>query len=161
MSVTRHPLVPGDPGGHIDSVPLDLELIGRLESSFAQVSAAGDEFPRRFYDALFAAHPGLRRMFPTDMAPQRTKLLEMLRWVVATLRDPATVRSQLAELGARHVGYGARAEHYPAVVQALVRAMATTCGAAWSPELEHEWTSALRLVSEIMLAGPQRPVPRP
>ena len=153
VSVTRHPLYASDPNSAIDSLPLDLQLIARLESSFAQVSAAGDEFPRRFYDALFAAQPGLRRMFPADLALQRKKLLDMLRWVFATLRDPAAVRAQLAELGARHVAYGARLEHYPAVVRELVGAMAHVSGSHWSADLQKDWTDALQLVSEIMMRG--------
>lgn len=153
MGITRHPLFGSDPSGRVDSVPLDLKLIGRLESSFERVSAAGDAFPKRFYETLFAAHPEVRRLFPADLALQRQKLLDMLRWVVGTLRDPAAVRTQLAELGARHVTYGARAEHYPAIVRALVEAMAQISGPQWSEDLRADWTSAFELVSDIMLGG--------
>lgn len=156
MGITRHPLVPDDPSGRLKAVPLDQALIGRLETSFARAAADGDRLTRRFYEKLFTAQPALRKLFPTDLEPQRKKLYDMLQSVIATLRDPAAVRSQLMELGARHVGYGALPVHYPIVVQMLVSALAECSGSDWSEDLQRDWNEAIQLVSEQMLAGAGR-----
>src|SRR4051794_38952835 len=57
------------------------------------------------------------------------------------------------ELGARHVSYGARPEHYPIVAELLIRAMHETTGPRWSALDTTQWEKALQLVAVEMLAG--------
>ena len=128
-------------------------MIAKLESSFALLDGIDRDWPRRFYDRLFRLHPGLRRMFPADMTEQRRKLRDTLQTVVAHLRDPAAARARLLELGRAHVGYGAKPEHYPLVIGAIVQAMAETAGERWSADLTAEWTSAMEMIGAIMLEG--------
>ena len=156
MPVTRHPLSAlTDP--RLRSVPVDDATIARLEASLRQMATApaapGTDLASSFYDILFTGHPQLRRMFPADMTAQKKKLLDQLVMVVEHLRSPEVVRARLLQLGANHKGYGAKTEHYPVVVSAIVAAMCHVSGPAWSDELAHEWLTALDLVSDIMLEG--------
>jgi hemoglobin-like flavoprotein len=56
-------------------------------------------------------------------------------------------------MGARHVGYGARPEHYPVVGAVLIDSMADVAGDAWRPEYARAWAAAFEVVSGAMLAG--------
>ena len=59
----------------------------------------------------------------------------------------------LAEMGRRHVGYGAEPEHYPVVRDTLVSVMADMAGYAWNDQLTNDWSGALDFVASAMLAG--------
>jgi hemoglobin-like flavoprotein len=149
MGVTKHPLYSGasDPGG----VPIDRGLVARLQTSFARAAAQGDALADRFYARLFAGNPELRSMFPSDMTEQKEKLFATLAEVVAHLHDPVSSIRALDELGREHATFGARAEHYPIVCDALARALAEVSGNGWSDELDRDWRGALQLLSAIMI----------
>ena len=61
------------------------------------------------------------------------RLLGALIALRRSLRDLPSIAPFLAELGARHAGYGVRAEPYPVVGDALLEAMAEVGCAAWQP----------------------------
>lgn len=155
MKITKHPLMLDERASA--AMPVDVGVVRKLEASFEVLKepARAEAFTRGFYDRLFAAHPGLRSMFKTDMTVQRGKLFDSLKQVIAHLKDPAAQADHLAGLGQRHAGYGAKPEHYPIVCGLMVEAMAEACGAAWNTDLATEWRQALTLVSEAMLRGPE------
>lgn len=164
MKVTKHPLMlSGGTGGAGGlgagvgglAIPVDETVIRRLEASMAVLSppAKADAFARTFYEKLFALHPALRSMFKNDMAMQRKKLFDALAFVISHLRQPEAVRQHLVEMGKRHVGYGAKPEHYPIVCRVMVEAMAETGGTEWNATLTNEWSQALGLVAEVMMDG--------
>ena len=153
MKLTKHPLMlTGGPA--MSAAPVDQAVLRKLELSFEILAQHADAFTKGFYDRLFTAAPHFRAMFPADMGPQREKLFGSLRQTVAFLRQPDKELQHLSGLGARHHAYGAKPEHYPLVVKAMVDAMADACGPAWNPDLTAEWTQALRLVSDLMLKQP-------
>jgi hemoglobin-like flavoprotein len=129
---------------------LQLEL---LESSFDLLAPRGDELMDEFYARLFELAPEVRPLFPEDMRRQKTMLLGALVLLRKSLRDLDAIVPKLRELGARHVAYGARPEHYPVVGSALLAAMSTLAGDDWTAETEAAWRDALGIVSGAMLAG--------
>ena len=132
---------------------LDLEA---LETSFDLVAARGDELMDVFYARLFAAAPEVKPLFAaTDLRRQKTMLLGTLVLLRKSLRDLEAIVPKLRDLGARHVTYGARPEHYPLVGEVLLASMAETAGPAWSPEYERAWTEAFAVVAAAMLEGAQ------
>jgi hemoglobin-like flavoprotein len=151
MKISTHPLAQQSPSG--PAAPLDQRLILRLRVSLARLLTKGDELAQAFYAILFEAHPSVRPLFPSDMAAQRVKLTEMLAWVVTSLDRPAQTLPALADLGRRHVDYGAIPEHYPFVRDALVAAMARTGGAEWNDELTEDWRQSIDLIARHMLAA--------
>jgi hemoglobin-like flavoprotein len=125
-----------------------------LEESFDLVAPQGDELMRTFYDNLFEAAPSVRPLFAdVDMEGQRQALLNMLLVLRESLRDLDDIVPDLEELGARHVEYGARTEHYPVVGQVLIGAMAEVAGDAWKPEYTSAWQEAYQVVQDVMLSG--------
>ncbi len=134
---------------------LDVE---KLEESFDLVAPQGDELMRAFYDKLFEAAPDVRPLFvDVDMDRQRQALLNMLLVVRESLRDLEDIVPDLEELGARHVEYGAKPEHYPYVGQALIGAMQQVAGDAWNPEYTDAWQEAYGVVQGVMLQGAGAP----
>jgi len=132
---------------------LDLEA---LETSFDLVAARGDELMDVFYARLFAAAPAVKPLFASsDLRRQKTMLLGTLVLLRKSLRDLEAIVPKLRDLGARHVTYGARPEHYPLVGEVLLASMAEIAGPAWSPEYERTWTEAFAIVAGTMLEGAQ------
>src|SRR5215211_3456670 len=128
--------------------------VGKLEESFDLVAPQGDELMRTFYDNLFEAAPGVRPLFENvDMERQRQALLNMLVVLRESLRDLDDIVPDLEELGARHVDYGAKAEHYPVVAEVLIGSMAQVAGDAWKPEYTAAWAEAFPVVQGVMLSG--------
>ena len=76
------------------------------------------------------------------MAEQRRKLMATLAVVVNGLGDLPSVLPAASALAKRHVGYGARPEHYPVVGEALLWTLARGLGPQWTPEVAAAWTAA-------------------
>jgi hemoglobin-like flavoprotein len=144
---------PFDPNGTEQEPPtmsLDLEA---LETSFDLVAPRGDELMDEFYARLFAAAPAVRPLFPEDMGRQKAMLLGALVLVRKSLRNLEAIVPKLRELGARHVAYGARPEHYPVVGATLIASMAAIAGDEWKPEFEAAWSAAFDVVAGVMIEG--------
>jgi hemoglobin-like flavoprotein len=145
------PPSPGDRGLRL--IPIDPQASIRLRASLDLLRARGGEVVHRFYAKLFEQFPGVRGMFPADMASQEREFIETLVAIVELIGEPDRLRPRIEELGKRHATYGARPEHYPLVCNVLIETLRETSGEAWSPQLETEWSQALLLVSESMLIG--------
>jgi len=131
----------------------DLEA---LETSFDFVAPRGDELMDEFYSRLFAAAPGVRPLFPADMKRQKAMLLGALVLLRKSLNDLDPIVPKLRDLGARHVAYGARPEHYPVVGAALIASMAAIAGEHWKPQYERAWAAAFDVVAAVMLEGAEQ-----
>jgi methyl-accepting chemotaxis protein len=130
---------------------LDLEA---LETSFDLIAPRGDELMDIFYARLFEAAPAVVPLFAgVDLKKQKSMLLAVLSLLRKSLRDLDPIVPKLRELGARHVGYGAKPEYYPVVGKVLIASMAEVAGPAWRPEYSSAWTTAFGIVSGAMLEG--------
>jgi nitric oxide dioxygenase len=124
-----------------------------VETSFDLLAPRGDELMDEFYSRLFAVAPAVKPLFPDDMRRQKAMLLAALVLVRKSIRDLDAIAPTLRRLGACHVAYGAKPQHYPIVGQALIGSMAEIAGDAWRPEYEHAWAAAFELVADTMLEG--------
>ncbi|KAB1905011.1 globin [Micromonospora sp. AMSO1212t] len=129
--------------------------VARLKQSWSLVAAHGDQVPLYFYSTLFLAHPETRQMFPTNMAGQRDRLVAALGHVVSHVDQVDRLVGFLRDLGADHRKFAVRAEHYPAVGEALLATLRHFCGEAWTDELAADWTAAYGLVAQVMTEGAQ------
>ncbi|MBL8925907.1 MAG: flavohemoprotein [Pseudonocardia sp.] len=121
-----------------------------IRSSFAVVAPRADEIARHFFATLFGRLPETRDLFPVNMEVQRSRLLRGLVHVVQMVDQPAALLPFLEQLGRDHRKFGVVAEHYDAVGVALLDAIATIAGPAWTPEVEKAWTDAYATVSGAM-----------
>ena len=135
-------------------MPLDVEV---LEKSFDLIAPRGEELVDRFYRRLFETAPSTKPLFErVDMDTQKSSLLAILITLRESLRDLSLIAPDLEELGARHVDYGARPEHYPVVGSVLLETMAAMGGSAWQPEYTSAWAEAYSVVQDVMLKGAER-----
>ena len=119
--------------------PHDRSLVADDAVRLRQVA---DAFAREFYATLFELDPALRRLFPDDLAGQRTKLIAELDVLVAFEERAAT-------LGRRHEVYGVEGSMYESVGTALVGALAETLPDFDDDHLE-AWNRLYRVVAGAM-----------
>ena len=125
-----------------------------LETSFDLVAPRGDELMDVFYTRLFATAPAVQPLFAgTDLQRQKGMLLGALVLLRKSLRDLDAIVPKLRELGARHVAYGAKPEHYPVVGAVLIASMAEVGGDAWRTEYTAAWVHVYQVVADRMRFG--------
>jgi len=128
------------------------DQIKLVQQSFAKVAPISEQAAVLFYDRLFEIAPSVRAMFPNDMTEQRRKLMATLAIVVNGLSNLEMILPAASSLATRHVAYGAKAEHYPVVGEALLWTLEKGLGADWTPELAKAWMAAYTTLSEFMIA---------
>jgi nitric oxide dioxygenase len=128
------------------------DQVNLVQQSFAKVAPISEQAAVIFYDRLFEIAPQVKAMFPTDMTEQRKKLMATLAVVVGGLGNLESVLPAARALAIRHVGYGAKAEHYPVVGAALLWTLEKGLGAAWTPDVAQAWTAAYATLSGYMIS---------
>ena len=129
--------------------PTQIKLV---QESFSKVAPISEAAAVIFYDRLFEVAPSVKAMFPADMTEQRKKLMMMLAAVVGGLKNLDSIWPAASALAKRHVGYGAKPEHYPVVGGALLYTLEKGLGEAWTPELAEAWTAAYGTLSGYMIS---------
>jgi hemoglobin-like flavoprotein len=124
-----------------------------VRASFARVMPIKNAAADLFYDRLFEVAPQLRRMFPADLHEQKRKLMAMLATAVGGLNDLEALVPKVKALGARHVGYGARAADYDVVGEALLWTLERGLGEAFTPDVRAAWTKVYGVLAATMQAG--------
>jgi hemoglobin-like flavoprotein len=123
-----------------------------VQQSFAKVAPISEAAAVIFYDRLFEVAPSVKPMFPADMKEQRKKLMATLAVVVGGLGNLESVLPAASALAKRHVGYGAKAEHYPVVGGALLWTLEKGLGESWTPEVADAWAAAYGTLSGYMIS---------
>ena len=127
------------------------DQIKLVQQSFAKVAPISEQAAVLFYDRLFEIAPAVRKMFPNDMSEQRRKLMATLAIVVNGLSNLETILPAASSLATRHVAYGAKAEHYPVVGEALLWTLEKGLGADWTPDVAKAWSAAYATLSGFMI----------
>jgi hemoglobin-like flavoprotein len=121
--------------------------------SRAQIAARTPQLTEAFYRMLFDAAPELRPLFGRDATWQKVHLVAALSLVIEHADNPEASPESLIRLGARHVLYGVRPEHYELIRVTLLRAMAHVCASSWTSAIEAEWSRSLAAVGNLMREG--------
>jgi hemoglobin-like flavoprotein len=129
------------------------ETVAKLQNHYAAVSGRSEALVERFYSTIFAKHPELRGMFPADMARQREHLATALAVIARNYAQLELLEEPLMEMGARHLAYGARPEHYGIIRDAMLEALAWVQPELWTADVAEAWRTAIERVSISMLRG--------
>jgi len=124
-----------------------------VRACFARVVPIKNAAADLFYDRLFEVAPQLRRIFPADLRAQKLKLMGMLATAVGGLNDLEALVPKVKALGARHVGYGARAADYNVVGEVLLWTLERGLADAFTPEVRDAWTKVYGVLAATMQAG--------
>jgi hemoglobin-like flavoprotein len=106
-----------------------------------------------FYDRLFEVAPDVRRLFAPDMTRQRGHFEAALALLLRNIGMLDVLGPSLMALGAEHVGYGTKTEHYDVARDCLIYAIRFHAGDGWSDQLEQDWREAIEAVMRPMLRG--------
>ncbi len=128
------------------------ESIARVRASFKEIAAQPRALAARFYEELFTSAPHLRTLFPADMTSLQGHFEAALALVIRNLEDMTVLEASLRDLGAQHVGWGAKPQDYVIVRDAIVRAIRGASG-AWNETLEADWHRAITAIAVPMLQG--------
>lgn len=131
---------------------LTVRQIDLIQNSFAKVLPVIPLAAATFYDRLFVIAPDTRRLFYGDMTDQGRKLFLTLATVVDTLDRLDQILPVAEALAIRHVGYGARDEHYTAVGTVLIDTLTAVLGDDFDADTASAWSSAYATLSGCMLA---------
>jgi hemoglobin-like flavoprotein len=123
-----------------------------VQDSFAKVAPISEQAAVIFYDRLFEVVPMVKPMFPADMTEQRKKLMATLAVVVNGLANLEAVLPAASALAKRHVGYGAKPEHYPVVGGALLWTLQKGLRDAWTSDVATAWSAAYGVLSGYMIS---------
>ncbi len=132
---------------------MNAEEINLVQSSFTELRPKTLVVAEHFYQRLFTLDPSLRPLFKGDMTHQGRMLMSMLNASVNGLSNLGALMPVVRQLGARHVAYGVRDEHYATVGSALLWALEKTLGDKFTPQLLHAWTTAYELLADVMQFG--------
>lgn len=129
------------------------QQIDLVQQSFARVQPIADAAAELFYDRLFSLDPSLRAMFRGDMKQQGRMLMSVLGIAVNGLRNLDTLAPVVRKLGARHVAYGVKTEHYQTVGAALLWTLEQGLGSFFTPDVRDAWATAYELLATVMQMG--------
>jgi hemoglobin-like flavoprotein len=124
-----------------------------VQTTWKMVVPIADTAASLFYDRLFVLDPSLVPMFGNDMAEQRRRLMTMLGVAVTGLTRLETIIPVLRNLGARHIGYGVKDEHYATVGAALLWTLEQGLGPAFTADARDAWSTAYGIVATTMQEG--------
>lgn len=129
------------------------QQIDLVQKSFGDVKPIAATAAELFYSRLFTLEPALRPMFKGEMGKQGQMLMSMIGAAVAGLKNLETLAPVVRQLGARHVRYGVRAEHYAVVGSALLWTLEQGLGPKFTPAVREAWSEAYELLSDVMQLG--------
>jgi nitric oxide dioxygenase len=129
------------------------EQIELVQTSFQQVLPIADVAGELLYERIFALAPEARALFADDIRPQARKTMAAVKLAVDGLNQLDKVAPYLVKLGARHVRYGVRPEHFDVVGGALMWTLEQGLGEAFTPDVREAWAATWDVVSGAMLAG--------
>ncbi|MDF2775330.1 MAG: putative hemoprotein [Geminicoccaceae bacterium] len=133
------------------------EQMGLLAESWNAVTGRRDEIAQAFYGVLFERHPELRPLFArTDMRAQYEKFAGMIDEIVRLRTEPREFVRSAVLLGQRHAAYGVGRDHYAPAGAALLEALATALGPAFTPAVREAWADGYLLMSSIMCRAAER-----
>ena len=121
-----------------------------VQESFASLAPIAEDAMALFYLRLFEIDPGLRRMFPEDMASQHRKLAQMLTAAVNGLDHLDRLVPAVQDLGRRHAGYGVTDTHYDTAGAALLWTLEKGLGPAFTQEMKEAWATVYGLLAAVM-----------
>jgi EAL domain-containing protein (putative c-di-GMP-specific phosphodiesterase class I)/hemoglobin-like flavoprotein len=134
-------------------VALTARDIMLVRTSFSLIVPIQDTLASLFYDRLFVIAPELRPLFRDDLGRQKRKLMNLLTTCIGRLHDFSALAPGIRELGARHVGYGVKPQHYATIGETLLWALSRSLGAAFEPEIRSAWVKVYELLAKTMQAG--------
>jgi hemoglobin-like flavoprotein len=129
-----------------------------VRQTWKQLEPVSNTMVATFYTRLFESNPNARALFgSTDMVEQQRKFRGMLAEIVRAIDNPDLLINEVAASGRRHVGYGVSDRDYDDVGAALIWAIGSALGPAFTTEVQYAWREAYALLAAVMKRAAARP----
>ena len=125
--------------------------ISLVQQSWEKVLPIAPQAADIFYTTLFEMDPSLKALFPKDVTEQGKKLMAMLDTAVKLLDNPDKLIPAVQKLGAKHVEYGTKPEHYDTVGAALLKTLAQGLGKEFTAPVKKAWTAVYQTLATTMI----------
>ena len=126
------------------------EQVDMVQESFKKVLPIADTAADIFYDRLFEVAPEVRPMFAADMAKQKKALMGTLAVAVQSLNKIEEIVPVVQDLGAKHLSYGVKDEHYDVVGASLLYTLEKGLGDDWNDDLKAAWAETYGTLAGVM-----------
>ena len=104
------------------------------------------------FDTLFAMAPNLRSEFPKPKQMMAVKFAEMLSTLASFEGDDARMKEQIFWIALRHLKYGVKALHAPAMGQIILATIQSAVGEeVWNDDLSKAWQELWDTASSEMI----------
>ena len=127
--------------------------IAAVQTSFQKVLPIADQAGLLFYGRVFELAPATRELFADDIAPQARRTMIALQTAVEGLHRLDEIGPMLVRLGARHVRYGVRPEHFDVVGEALMWTLEQGLGDELTASVRDAWLAAWAVIRGAMETG--------
>lgn len=124
-----------------------------MRDTFRRAAAAPETLAAAYFRRLFELDRTLRRLFHGDMRQLGQKFISTLGVLIENLEAFSEFAPHMRALGARHVGYGVRDEHYAIADIALIGTVAGQLGDDFTPAARAAWTTVLGAITDEILLG--------
>lgn len=136
------------------SQPLSASTIATIKSTAPALQQHGVAITTRMYERLFV-NPELKALF--DQAAQATgeqpkRLAAAILAFANNVDKIEALEGAVDKICARHVATHIKAEHYPAVAEALLPAIRDVLGEAATDDILSAWGQAYWYLANIMIA---------
>jgi hemoglobin-like flavoprotein len=122
-----------------------------IRASLPAIRRHLDRASDQFYVNLFAVEPGLRALFPPDMADQGMRFMSTLVVMANLLDDPDAFAAGIDRLASVHTRAGVRAAHFAPMGHALLVTLGEAMGPEFTCELQGAWRAAYDTIAEEMI----------
>jgi nitric oxide dioxygenase len=129
------------------------DQVTMVKESWDKVAPIASTAAELFYGRLFEVAPGVRALFPDDMANQKRKLMSTIGSIVSRIDDLDALDPHIHALAVRHARHGAAPAHYDVVGDCLLWTLDKGLGDDFTPRLRDAWTAAYALLSASMIAA--------
>jgi len=106
-----------------------------------------------YYGKLFELDPDIKPLFKGDMEEQGKKLMKMINTAVNGLDRLDEIVPAVQQLGARHIAYGVKDEHYDTVGSALLWTLGAGLGDAFTEDTKEAWAAVYAVLADTMKAA--------
>ena len=135
------------------SQTLSPETIDVVKASAPALKAHGLAITQRMYERLFV-DPEIKALFDDaaqDSGEQPKRLAAAILAYAENIDQLGNLTPAVKGIVARHVATGVKAEHYPAVAEALLPAIRDVVGEAATDEFLAAWGEAYWLLANILI----------
>lgn len=138
------------PGAPLIRPAPDARQRALVRASWAAAAPMARALVLAMFDRLFERDPTLVPLFERDLGAHAGRVVGMLDRVLSGLDRPDTLLTPLAELGARHQGYGMKPAHLGLLAAAWLDTLSCALAPGFDAERRAAWAATLQWLAQAM-----------